>query len=106
MTEDSESHQPENGLAPTSSSASTSKRTAGKKLEIPKRKYGKTTFRLPLNYEHALVLARVQLERAGEEIHTIPQMIEQAIERYTDFLRVKKSVDFLGVIPTKIVPPK
>ncbi len=104
MTANLESRESETGPPPTSSS--TGKRITGKKPEAAKKKYGRMTFRLPLNYEHALLLATVQLERAGEEIHTLPQMIEQALERYTDYLQVKKNVDFLGIVPKKILPSK
>jgi hypothetical protein len=106
MAENQESPDAENASTPASSSTPTSKRSTSKKSETTKRKPGKMTVRLLLDHEHALTLASVQLARAGEEVYTIPQMIEQALDRYMDYLQIKKGVDFLGTVPKKAPPAK
>lgn len=62
--------------------------------------------RLLLDHEHALTLAKVQLERAGEEIYEIPDLVEMALDRFMDYLQIKKGVNFLGTVPKKEAPAK
>jgi hypothetical protein len=100
MSENPEIHA--SGSTPISTnSLAAGKLITGKKKLAIKKVYGKMTFRLPLDYEHALTLASVQLQRAGEEIYTIQEQIEFAVERYTDYLQIKKGVELLGAVPKK-----
>jgi hypothetical protein len=105
MSENPEIHVSASTSTSTNSLAA-SKPITGKKKPAIKKIYGKMTFRLPLDYEHALTLASVQLQRAGEEIYTVQEQIELAVERFTDYLQVKKGVDFLGAVPKKTSPSK
>jgi hypothetical protein len=85
--------------APASSSAATGKSAAGKKIKPPKRVYSKTNVRLLVDHDHALRLASVQLERAGEEIYTYPQLVDMAMERFMGYLQAKWKVNLLGITP-------
>jgi hypothetical protein len=104
MSDNQESQQTE--TSSTSSPATTGKSVASKKLKAPKRVYGKMTVRLLLDHEHALRLTSVQLERKGEEIHTPQQLVDLAMDRFMEYLQVKKEVDLLGIIPKKTQPAK
>ncbi|MGI4824405.1 MAG: hypothetical protein ACRYFV_24610 [Janthinobacterium lividum] len=98
---------PASGSTPTSTnSLAAGKPITGKKKPAIKKVYGKMTFRLPLDYEHALTLASVQLQRAGEELYTVQEQVELAVERFTDYLQIKKGVDLLGAVPKKPSPSK
>lgn len=55
--------------------------------------------RLLVDHEHALRLASVLLERAEDPIHTLQQMVDEAMGRYLAFLQAKKNIDFQGIVP-------
>jgi hypothetical protein len=99
MSDNSESQQPK--TTSLASAATTSKSVIVKKLKALKTLYGKLSFRLLIDHEHALRIASVQLERKGEEIYTPQQMVDHAMERYLDYLQVKKDVDLMGIVPKK-----
>lgn len=104
-----ENHIPpaaDNASASTSPVSSTNKKSPNKKVKQPKRARGTMAIRLLLDHEHALTLAKVQLERAGEEIYEIPDLVEMALDRFMDYLQIKKGVNFLGTVPKKEAPVK
>ena len=82
------------------------KTQSGKKAKPVKSAYAKTSVRLLVDHDHALRLASVLLERLGEPIHTIQAMVDEAIARYTDFLQIKKGIDFQGIVPKKSTTTK
>jgi predicted DNA-binding protein len=98
---------PASGSTPVSTNSSAAGKPAtGKKKQAVKKVYGKMSFRLPLALEQALILASVQLQIAGEENYTVQEQIEQAVDRFTDYLQIKKNVELLGVVPKKPAPSK
>ncbi|WP_156109428.1 hypothetical protein [Hymenobacter sp. APR13] len=88
---------------PTSSSG---KAQSSKKAKPVKSAYVKTSVRLLVDHDHALRLASVLLERLGEPVHTMQAMVDEAISRYTDFLQIRKGIDFQGIVPKKTTATK
>lgn len=84
----------------------TGKTQSDKKSKPVKSAYAKTSVRLLVDHDHALRLASVLLERLGEPIHTMQAMVDEAITRYTDFLQIKKGIDFQGIVPKKSTTTK
>lgn len=97
---------PETNNTPTNSPANTGKSTSGKKLKTPKRAYGKMRVSLLVDHEHILRIASVILERNGEEIHTPQQLVDLAMDRFMDYLKIKKGIDAQELFSKKPLPPK
>lgn len=98
---------PEAENIPLTAGSSTGNPPIGKNLKIAKGGkgakglYGKLSVRLLVDHEHALRLASVLLERAGDPVHTVQQMVDDAMGRYVNLLQTKKNIDFQGIIPKK-----
>ena len=97
---------PEQEITQSFSIPTTGKTQSSKKAKPVKSAYAKTSVRLLVDHDHALRLASVLLERLGEPIHTMQAMVDEAISRYTDFLQIKKGIDFQGIVPKKSTTTK
>lgn len=97
---------PESEKSTPSSSPATGKLQGGKNPKVVKGTYVKTSVRLLVDHDHALRLASVLLERSKDPIHTMQAMFDEAIARYTDYLQIKKGIDFQGIVPKKSVAGK
>lgn len=106
MSEKQESQETEATSASISQSATTKKSTASKKLQAPKKVYGKMKLPLLLEHEHVLRVASVLLEREGEEVYTHEDLHDLAMERFMEYLKVKKNLDFKEIFAKKIPSSK
>lgn len=104
MSENQDLPEPNN--TPTNSPANTGKATSGKKLKTPKRAYGKMRVSLLVDHEHILRIASVILERNGEDIHTPQQLVDLAMDRFMDYLKIKKGIDAQELFSKKPIPSK
>jgi hypothetical protein len=106
MSTNQEFQETEITSASTRLPAVTRKSAADKKLKAPDREYGKLKLPLLVDHEHALRIASVLLERAGEEIYTHEQLHDLAMDRFMEYLKVKKGLDFQEIFTKKLQPSK
>lgn len=106
MSENQEPQENEAAPAPTSLPATTKKSASSKKIQAPSKTYGKLKLPLLLEHEHVLRVASVFLERAGEEIYSHEDLHDLAMERFMEFLKVKKGLDFKEIFAKKLPSSK
>jgi hypothetical protein len=106
MSENQESQETGATSASANQSAPIKKSAASKKLEAPKKVYGKLKLPLLLEHEHVLRVASVFLEREGEEVHTHEDLHDLAMERFMEYLKVKKGLDFKEIFARKLPSSK